>query len=37
MYNFNVKCNYLVLHVRPDDGLIIKGLKHVVFLLTPIS
>ena len=25
----------LVHHVRPDDGLTEKGLKHVVYLLTP--
>ena len=36
---FYVLCNIvissLVHHVRPDDGLIEKGPKHVVYLLTP--
>jgi hypothetical protein len=27
----------LFIHVRPDSGLIIKGPKRVVFILTPIS
>ena len=39
-YYVYVLCNTvifssLVHHVRPDDGLIEKGPKHVVYLLTP--
>jgi len=32
----NIVFSSLVHHVRPDDGLIGKGPKHVVYLLTPL-